>query len=877
MGSSTDDDKTKVSPTRYIRPYATYSVPSQAPLPRSRPAVATFCSQLTGLEKIIVIGSEWYFKEDGEAEVKKRFEHKLKQEGLGKAATIRWDDEDSVWVLMCLTNIAKISAILVEIIQDLVAQELPMALDYDSEEENVCGEAGELWDEDGEYLSNLIIRLSIWKRMHGRPEDKVYPITDEETADTGTAQISVKKYSTIHSFSIGHVLYTESTENVGFQIKYLASVNSSYHKNTLLDNLTRSPACDYYNLHEALTIRHGVRNVAKEAFQLSKTKLSPATLDKDEPWRFWDGFIFLQIGSFRHVADVKSRQESELKATKPPPHPILNAEQTSIVLGWASGLPQTQMQTQITRRLPEIIAAQPPQIKKPDWDDYEDYQGRDPIILAKVKAQASGVSRSVPSSIAARTEESGCSKTSETITNLIDDDVDMMPSLPIPLQPIQNTPIYRQPLFSKFTASMASELQRQRYDDPHPRYHQTINQKAPKPKPTGFKGIGKIKSNPFPGRLEPPSPPWPLQTAPAPVTLNVGPPPELTIQINSEFEYLVLPLRGHVGEVRVQLEFGRLIVKNVDRRYIAREETTFYNREKLMDILAARAVNPEYLPRVYFTNILTTVPRDIQSLVKFKDQTGQGLWNTGVKLWRLVYEFVCHRKNAPTFQSISVEINGRNAAQRRFRQKRDYGAVNVYGTKRQWDFRISAVGYEADDKVDPLCRLLSDEVAATLHVPSLPNPSLTFKIDNEVIGRDKLSLDAVRVHRQVDYPSVNGQSVLHINEVYDLDMESRNTGTYTDYRAMQNTNPPPGIEKVDHWYNVSISSIKANEKLAANRMLKLGDEAAWTVDDLSSLKAAEAMVFPGCEMLMQMDGIGLWNNNGVAEYVNPITHDFVEA
>ena len=67
----------------YARPILSYSVPSQAPTskPRSSLPVGPW-GVPTGREKIIVVGSEWYFKPDGAAKVRKKFLEQLEKQGL---------------------------------------------------------------------------------------------------------------------------------------------------------------------------------------------------------------------------------------------------------------------------------------------------------------------------------------------------------------------------------------------------------------------------------------------------------------------------------------------------------------------------------------------------------------------------------------------------------------------------------------------------------------------------------------------------------------------------------------------------------------------------------------------------------------------------
>jgi len=128
-----------------------------------------------------------------------------------------------------------------------------------------------------------------------------------------------------------------------------------------------------------------------------------------------------------------------------------------------------------------------------------------------------------------------------------------------------------------------------------------------------------------------------------------------------------------------------------------------------------------------------------------------------------------------------------------------------------------------------------------------------------------LVLDGVRVHRIVEYMSMDANSVLHITEIYDLDVNAQIGKTHTIYKAESNTTPRPGCEKVDYWHEVRISSIEADKIFEENETLEFGDEASWTPEILSTKHVAGTLCRPACEMLKQMDGIGFWNDNGIED------------
>ena len=151
--------------------------------------------------------------------------------------------------------------------------------------------------------------------------------------------------------------------------------------------------------------------------------------------------------------------------------------------------------------------------------------------------------------------------------------------------------------------------------------------------------------------------------------------------------------------------------------------------------------------------------------------------------------------------------------------------------------------------------------------PKNPKPSLYFKLDDSFAEDSKLVIDSILVHRITKHKSTDREgSILSISEVRALDVDSRypfDGAKFQVYRALSPLEHQNGTDGLDVWYEASISSAKANDLLRQNVTLELGDEAGWTPEELEQLGAASAMYLPACEMLKQMDGIGLHNNNGI--------------
>jgi hypothetical protein len=141
-------------------------------------------------------------------------------------------------------------------------------------------------------------------------------------------------------------------------------------------------------------------------------------------------------------------------------------------------------------------------------------------------------------------------------------------------------------------------------------------------------------------------------------------------------------------------------------------------------------------------------------------------------------------------------------------------------------------------------------------------------LDDSFFEKSKLVIDSILVHHVVKHKSTDkdATSILRISEVRALDVDSICPflgSTFQIYKAES----PPGNqnepENLNIWYEASVSSAKAEELLKQNTTLELGDEAEWTPEKLEELDAASAMYIPACEMVKQMDGVGLHNDNGI--------------
>lgn len=152
--------------------------------------------------------------------------------------------------------------------------------------------------------------------------------------------------------------------------------------------------------------------------------------------------------------------------------------------------------------------------------------------------------------------------------------------------------------------------------------------------------------------------------------------------------------------------------------------------------------------------------------------------------------------------------------------------------------------------------------------PDLSKPCLFFELNNSFIEKSKLLIDSILVHHVAKYKSTDSDatSVLKISKIVALNVDSMCPFQGANFQIYKAEPPPPGCQQepgaLNIWHEASISSSKGNEELKGNTTMELGDEADWTPEKLDELGIANDMCIPACEMLKQMDGVGINNDNG---------------
>ncbi|CZR54122.1 uncharacterized protein PAC_04005 [Phialocephala subalpina] len=390
-------------------------------------------------------------------------------------------------------------------------------------------------------------------------------------------------------------------------------------------------------------------------------------------------------------------------------------------------------------------------------------------------------------------------------------------------------------------------------------FHQTMNQKAGRgtykgKKPYHQNGVGRLPV------LDPPQARVPAKNEQDPE----DPVPEFVAGITENFSGLMNAIRPFRGQLVVQVEFGRIIMRD-----FAPSNVFHKSRDKMFknrDLQTLLLKPTEHGPFCFFTNVLTLLPADMQYLVAIKNKKEKPLWQP-TSTWSVTYEF--HFRDLSVLDSpfFLVQVDG-ETFKTEIKVPRELGSIYCHGTMRHWDFRIAATGYEITTAVKEKYDAVREAIEKTLYIPpDMKTPLLLWEMQTALSHR--FQLQELQVKRVLKYQSDDRRSILKVIEVQSLDIQGGEVPgkSISVFQGAPGPNGEPPTEKLRQWWEANISSPDADEVLEENKALELGDEPEWTTDTLSKMHVASALYLPACEMLKKMDPVGQLNRNGIERAV----------
>ncbi|KAM3074828.1 hypothetical protein ACMFMG_008241 [Clarireedia jacksonii] len=328
---------------------------------------------------------------------------------------------------------------------------------------------------------------------------------------------------------------------------------------------------------------------------------------------------------------------------------------------------------------------------------------------------------------------------------------------------------------------------------------------------------------------------------------TVDPQPGFLRNIEAQFARLMTPVRGYSGQTTVQLEFGRILLGNLPKKVVSNDtnDTKFEEEHVTNYFLPPADARPGDGPELHFTKIVTLLEADTAFLLNLRSKQGDRLWLKEVTEWNVVYEFECQHVDSKVIFAIEVDSE---TFETRIKVRKDFGDIYVHGTTRNWDCRISAVGFSNENEIPNEC-------------PDQSKPNHAIQIPDHLFPF--VEIYSLRIRKTKSYLSQDRHSKLHITEVDKscgdmLKLKDKEINVYI-FREEKKEQ----TKEETNWFEISITSVMMDDFLKENSHLQLGQESQWRLKDLVTNKVSERLIRPACEILTQMDGVGFYNNNGL--------------
>ncbi|KAI9846492.1 MAG: hypothetical protein M1837_003912 [Sclerophora amabilis] len=318
--------------------------------------------------------------------------------------------------------------------------------------------------------------------------------------------------------------------------------------------------------------------------------------------------------------------------------------------------------------------------------------------------------------------------------------------------------------------------------------------------------------------------------------------------MHEEFLEMLALARSHRGELKLQIELGRILMKGIPRKF----HKPFPEEHWLDAVQTGDQGNPV----MTFTNMLTSSVLDTEYIWDLRDDQDNRLFNSSVDAFQVIYEFVCLNRDD---EEVVVEINAETFDYEVKRLTRSFGTAYLHYPKRNWDAQLSLIGTGFGSHTYEGAKSLVDNLFIE------PNLSLLTLSTRSSIKH--LRVQSVFLRRQSRHLSAQtsqgaGALTLCITEVQDLILQE-----LPNVKGALRASARPPRDMIEDssggtrlWYEVSLMSVSAEERLKENQNLEVGERAQWTAEDiLGGREGLEDLCRLTHAIVTRIDGVGYHN------------------
>lgn len=356
--------------------------------------------------------------------------------------------------------------------------------------------------------------------------------------------------------------------------------------------------------------------------------------------------------------------------------------------------------------------------------------------------------------------------------------------------------------------------------------------------------------------------------------------PWFILELNTNVRDLLVAGPYLRGKVSLRADLGRILITGLDYTALVfngpGSESNGWKKDTVLRILN-HGSSGSTGQGVTFTKMLTQHGDDIEYMLATTDiATGKQLWNSEATE-RVLYSFNCVSKGQSFLMDLQADESGSKFCYSLRTKQDDKAPIWVHCTLRSWDARIvmSHVDtYALEMTHGDFARSFVDSFSVTLSQDNRPHVRIGI---HRGFG---VSVESMRINTGFRFLSTDQKSYLEITEVEETVFKACG-------RVSKATNQVSGLEDPEDWmfytvdvkrvptdvqeseergmptfwYEASIRSVVAEEVMAVNQTIVLGEKAPWDFARLSELGVIASICKPALRMVQIMDSVGANNDN----------------
>lgn len=307
---------------------------------------------------------------------------------------------------------------------------------------------------------------------------------------------------------------------------------------------------------------------------------------------------------------------------------------------------------------------------------------------------------------------------------------------------------------------------------------------------------------------------------------------------------LIRPMTMRYGAIRLRAEIGRYYAYDVPATGRARNigewsESNGWSRHDLRRALKTGPGQPSF-----FTTALTCFGNEIDVIGNMTNpKTKEKLWAVKSKTAFLDFHFRAHPFGDNRYVDMVLEVNAEDYTWTLRKLDATQGVLYAHCLSQHWDFQVRL----SHDRPLEWKEYWGDFAQALVDSLDVRRPKFGYRY--RFARYTGIIVEDARLRQVCRFRHQNQKSFLDITRIMPTKIEEEKQG----YRTVM-TDKDAGI--FSQWFEASVSSVGLEEVFKENESMIPGDEAKWTVEQLTEENVLQELSV-AFEIVKKIDGLGV--------------------